>query len=69
MVRKIVSPSPLHPPPAVLQRENLLEISDGSGVIFGSQDVEGGFFVRRRAGVGKARGVADTSMDVEDFDG
>jgi hypothetical protein len=69
MVRKSVASSP--PPqtnPTLQQQHGLPEISDGRGVILGSRDVEGGFFVRKRAGAGKAQGVTDSSMDVEDYD-
>jgi hypothetical protein len=69
MVRKSVacSPSP-QPTPTLQQQHGLPEISDGRGVILGSRDVEGGFFVRKRAGAGKAQGVMDSSMDVEDYE-
>jgi hypothetical protein len=69
MVRKSVASSPPpQPTPTLLQQHGLPEISDGRGVILGSRDVEGGFFVRKRAGAGKAQGVMDSSMDVEDYE-
>jgi hypothetical protein len=69
MVRKSVASSPPpQPPPSLQQQHGLPEISDGRGNVLGSRDVEGGFFVRKRAGVSKAQGVMDSSMDVEDYE-
>jgi hypothetical protein len=70
MVRKSVNSSPPpQPPPPFQQRHGLLEISDSRGIILGSRDVDCGFFVLKRAGVARARGVMDSSMDVEDYEG